>query len=167
MEVATLRPLDFRHRDRRGLQVTGELKVAALWASVIVTFAQLLSMSRSRFPPDAQNGRYFFYEKAFLVKPTWRLRDRPRRTATIAPLRYASIRTGVGPAFSDGPVHDGVRPDLKALQSVTRSPSKKRGHRIVRSRQRDRVFRALAVGPPGVGSLSLPSVGSYLLRRGS
>jgi hypothetical protein len=72
--------------------------------------------------------------------------EEPRRSR---PYSYASIRTGVGPAFSDGPVHDGVRPDLKTLQSVTRSPSKKRGHRIVRSRQRDRVFRALAVGPPG------------------
>src|SRR5829696_1830500 len=35
--------------------------------------------------------------------------EEPRRSR---PYSYASIRTGVGPAFSGGPVHDGVRPDL-------------------------------------------------------
>src|SRR5215204_6221980 len=179
MEVATLWPLDFRHRDRRGPQVTSDpspvaagslypgtphsaealsptdqalvalrrrghtqlaqasakmvqghrhvgvevcvhaqghlgLGIRSLGADHCHVRAAPFDVSRSLSTRRAgENGRYF-YEKALFVKPTWRLRDRPRRTATIAPLQsYASIRTGVGPAFSGGPVHDGVRPDLK------------------------------------------------------
>src|SRR5215203_1187891 len=150
MEVATLRPLDFRHRDRRGPQVTsdpspvaagslypgtphsaealsptdqalvalrrrGHTQLAQASAKMVQGHRHVgVEVSRSLSTRRAgENGRYF-YEKALFVKPTWRLRDRPRRTATIAPLQsYASIRTGVGPAFSGGPVHDGVRPDIK------------------------------------------------------
>lgn len=63
-----------------------------------------------------------FYEKAFLVKPTWRLWPSSKAIDERAPsLRFYS-HSARGRRLSGDPVHDEIRPDLGALQSIGRPP---------------------------------------------
>src|SRR5215217_3477346 len=70
----------------------------------------------------------YYITKASMRRPSLSSRrggfDRPRKTASIAPLRSLLLALSVGRFLCD-PVHDEVRPDSKALQSRVRSPSAK------------------------------------------
>ena len=86
--------------------------------------------------------------------------DRATTTSTIAPLRYASIRTVVGSTLYSDPVHNEVRPDVGA--AIYSSVSPKEGHRLTRSHQRPDVSGA---GHRSSSVLFLPSVSSDPQRR--
>ena len=76
-----------------------------------------------------------FYEKASLVKPTWRLWPSSKAIDERAPsLRFYS-HSARG-RLSGDPVHDEIRPDLRALQSIGRPPSEVGPSRIAQSPKR-------------------------------
>ena len=80
-----------------------------------------------------------FYEKAYFVKPTWRL----RMPQTIVPFRYASIRTRLGVGSPCDPVHDGFRSGAGA--AIYESVPLGRGPSELAQSPRVRAFRALVV----------------------
>ncbi len=70
--------------------------------------------------------------------------DRPVRTTTTAPLRLLPSALPLGWLFGN-PVHDEVRPDVGA--AICKSDSFTKGAIEVCAVTKDRVFRALVVGP--------------------